>query len=182
MANTNPLDSLDRVDDSTDVILKLADSKKYKATKRKIKFICNGFTFDTKDYLPEKSIEQIESYVKTKDKMTRILYSEISNQLFNLEPEKRVIFLTNVEKMLIYSLGKEDTITEDVAKIVVKIYDHTQLVNYQIESMNNIFAQRIANAKVDLHTEIKDVEKEYITILGIFQEQVDETHDPSIKE
>lgn len=34
MANTNPLDSLERVDDSTDVIVKLADSKKYKATIR----------------------------------------------------------------------------------------------------------------------------------------------------
>ena len=34
--------------------------------------------------------------------------------------------------------------------------------------MNNIFAQRIADAKVDLHKEIKGVEKEYITILGIF--------------
>ena len=34
--------------------------------------------------------------------------------------------------------------------------------------MNAIFAHRIADAKVDLHSEIKGVEKEYITILGIF--------------
>lgn len=70
--------------------------------------------------------------------------------------------------MLIYSLGKEDVISEDVAKIVVKIYDHTQLVNYQIEHMNGIFVDRITDAKVDLHTEIKGVQREYITILGIF--------------
>lgn len=168
MANTNPLDSLDRVDDSTDDLVKPDNSKKYKATKRQINSICRGLTIETKDYRPEKSIEKIEIYVKTKDKMARILYSEISNHLFNLEPDKRVIFLTNVEKMLIYSLGKEDSINGDVAKIVVKIYDHTQLVNYQIENMNDIFAQRIADAKVDLHSEIKGVEKEYITILGIF--------------
>ena len=68
---------------------------------------------------------------------------------------------------MIYALGN-DSIDPDSVKIVVKIYDHTQLVNYQIESMNNIFAQRIADAKVDLHKEIKGVEKEYITILGIF--------------
>lgn len=168
MDRANPLDSLDRVDDSADECVKLADSKKYKATKRKINTICRGLTFETKDYRPEKSIEQIDLYVKTKDKMSRILYSEISNYLFNLETNERVIFLTNVEKMLIYSLGKEDRIDDDVAKIVVKIYDHTQLVNYQIENMNAIFAHRIADAKVDLHSEIKGVEKEYITILGIF--------------
>lgn len=168
MDKINPLDSLEKVDDSTEECVKLADSKKYKATKRKIYAICHGLTIETKAYRPEKSVEQIDLYVKTKDKMTRILYSEISNYLFNLEPNERVIFLTNVEKMLIYSLGKEDSINDDVAKIVVKIYDHTQLVNYQIENMNAIFAKRIADAKVDLHSEIKGVEKEYITILGIF--------------
>ena len=85
-----------------------------------------------------------------------------------MEPNERVIFLTNVEKLLIYSLGKESDIAEDVAKIIVKIYDHTQLVNYQIENMNSIFVQRIADAKVDLHSEIKGIEREYITILGLF--------------
>ena len=168
MAKTNPLDSLDKVDDFTDEVVSLADSKKYKSTKRSINYICRGLTIETKNYRPEKSIDQIDLYVKTKDKITRILYSEISKHLFNLEPSERVIFLTNVEKLLIYSLGKEDNINGDVAKIVVKIYDHTQLVNYQIENMNNIFVHRIADAKVDLHSEIKGIEKEYITILGIF--------------
>lgn len=168
MDRTNRLNSLDRVDDSVDEFVKLVDSKKYKTTKGKIRSICNGLSVDTKNYLPEKSIEQIESYIKTKDKMTRILYSEISNYLFNLDSEKRTIFLTNVEKMMLHALGKEAIITEDSAKIVVKIYDHTQLVNYQIENMNTIFAQRIVDAKVDLHKEVKGVEKEYITILGIF--------------
>ena len=168
MLHDDLIDYLDRVDDeSTDKVVNLADSKKYAATKRRIRAICIGLTRDSKDYLPKRSIEEIENYVKTKDKMTRILYSEISNHLFNLTTEKRVSFLTNVEKMLLYSLGK-DGINDDAAKIVVKIYDHTQLVNYQIESMNNIIAQRIADAKVDLHSEIKGVEKEYITILGIF--------------
>lgn len=168
MADSKSLDSLIKVDDSTDGFVKLNNSKKYKATKRKIISICRGLTIETKEYLPGKTIEQIESYVKDKNKMERIPYSEISNHLFNLEPNQRVIFLTNVENMLIYSLGKEDSIDSDVAKIVVKIYDHTQLVNYQIENMNDIFVQRIEDAKIDLHSEIKGIEKEYITILGIF--------------
>ena len=166
MPDSNALDVLTRTEDDTAKI-NLENSKKYLATKRRITGLCKSLSTETKDYKPEKTVESIENYVKTKDKMTRILYSEISNHLFNLDPEQRVIFLTNVERLLIYALGN-DSINQDAAKIIVKIYDHTQLVNYQIESMNNIFAQRIADAKVDLHKEIKGVEKEYITILGIF--------------
>ncbi len=167
MLDTNPLDSLQQVDDSSDEFLS-TDSKKYNTTKRRINSICYCLTIETKKYRPEKTIKQIDLYVNTKDKIARIPYSEISNYLFNLEPDKRAIFLTNVENLLIYSLSKEDSINDDVVKIVTKIYDHTQLVNYQIENMNDIFAQRIVDAKVDLHNEIKGVEKEYITILGIF--------------
>ena len=166
MPDSNALDVLTRTEDDTAKI-NLENSKKYLATKRRITGLCKSLSTETKDYKPEKTVESIENYVKTKDKMTRILYSEISNHLFNLDPEQRVIFLTNVERLLIYALGN-DSINPDAAKIIVKIYDHTQLVNYQIESMNNIFAHRIADAKVDLHKEIKGVEKEYITILGIF--------------
>lgn len=165
MSDSSFLDNLTRTENSASI--NLENSKKYLATKRRITGLCKALSLETKEYKPEKTVESIENYVKTKDKMTRILYSEISNHLFNLDPEQRVIFLTNVERLMIYALGNE-TISLDAAKIIVKIYDHTQLVNYQIESMNNIFAQRIADAKVDLHKEIKGVEKEYITILGIF--------------
>ncbi len=90
-----------------------------------------------------------------------------------------MVFLTNVESLLIFSLDvgnlsgvildkDPDTLVDDIAKIIVKIYDHTQLVNYQIENMNTIFAQSISDAKLDLHKEIKGIEKEYISILGIF--------------
>jgi hypothetical protein len=96
-----------------------------------------------------------------------------------MESEQRMVFLTNVESLLIFSLDvgnlsgvildkDPDTLVDDIAKIIVKIYDHTQLVNYQIENMNTIFAQSISDAKLDLHKEIKGIEKEYISILGIF--------------
>lgn len=165
MPESSVLDSLTRTEDTANI--NLENSKKYLATKRRITGLCKSLSLETKEYKPEKTVDSIENYVKTKDKMTRILYSEISNHLFNLDPEQRMIFLTNVERLMIYTLGNE-SINLDASKIIVKIYDHTQLVNYQIESMNNVFARRIADAKVDLHKEIKGVEKEYITILGIF--------------
>lgn len=162
------LDMLIRTDGASEPDVKPENSKKYRFSKRTITCICRTLTFETNKYLPEKTVENIENYLKTKDKMTRILYSEISNFMFNLETRQRVVFLTNVEKLLIYSLDETVDITEDAAKIIVKIYDHIQLVNYQIENMNNIFVQRITDTKIDLHREIKGVEKEYISILGIF--------------
>lgn len=168
MPENKALDALVKADESTEKMVNPTESKKYKITKRKINSICRNLTMDSLHYSPEKSVDEIEAYIKTKDKMTRIMYSEISNHLFNLAKEDRDIFLTNVEKLLIYSLGKENSISEDAAKIIVKIYDHTQLVNYQIASMNDIFAKRITDAKVSLENELKGIEKEYITILGIF--------------
>ncbi len=180
MASNEKLNALDRTDDgATSHVVKLDNSKKYNNSKRKINQICRNLTLDTKSFIPIKSVEQIAVYLRTKDKMTRILYSEISNYMFNMESEQRMVFLTNVESLLIFSLDvgnlsgvildkDPDTLVDDIAKIIVKIYDHTQLVNYQIENMNTIFAQSISDAKLDLHKETKGIEKEYISILGIF--------------
>lgn len=167
MPDSNALDNLIKTENSANVKLNLEKSKKFQATKNRIKGICKFLSSEATKYKPERTVEHIEDYVKAKDKITRILYSEISNYLFNLEPQQKESFLTNVESLMIYALGN-DSIDDDVAKIIVKIYDHTQLVNYQIESMNNIFAQRIVDAKMDLQKEVKGIEKEYITILGIF--------------
>ena len=53
-------------------------------------------------------------------------------------------------------------------RAIIKIYDHFQLALHQIENVNNIFANSIEEAKDNLQKQIKSVEKEYISILGIF--------------
>lgn len=70
--------------------------------------------------------------------------------------------------MLLYSLDENNNVAEDSKKLIVKIYDHFQLALHQIENVNNIFANSIKEAKENLQKEIKSVEKEYISILGIF--------------
>lgn len=67
-----------------------------------------------------------------------------------------------------YSLDEKNNIDDDVKKVIVKLYDHFQLILYQIENTNDIFANSIEDAKNNLQKEIKGVEKEYISILGIF--------------
>lgn len=81
---------------------------------------------------------------------------------------QRGIFATNLEKLLLYSLDDDNSVSEDCKKMIVKIYDHFQLALHQIENVNNIFADSIEEAKKNLQKQIKGVEKEYISILGIF--------------
>lgn len=123
---------------------------------------------NTQKYDPQKTVENIASYITSTNKLDRILYSEISNYVYSLEMSQRGVFATNLEKLLLYSLDDDNSVDEDCKKMIVKIYDHFQLALHQIENVNNIFADSIEEAKENLQKQIKGVEKEYISILGIF--------------
>lgn len=163
-------------DDNLDVLLLTTDnttlsleqSRKFNNTKRKINGICKALSMNTQTYDPQKTVENISVYISSINKLDRILYSEISNYVYSLEISGRGIFATNVEKLLLYSLDDNHKVKDDCKKIIVKIYDHSQLALHQIENANNIFANSIEEAKENLQNQIKGVEKEYISILGIF--------------
>ena len=168
MANNNDddLDGFCRTTDNTTISLE--QSEKFTNTKRKIKAICKELSLETEKYDPQKTVKNIDSYISSTDKLDRILYSEISYHVFSLEMSDRGIFATNLEKLLLYSLDDKNSVSEDSRKLIVKIYDHFQLILHQIENVNNIFASSISEAKENLQKQIKDIEKEYISILGIF--------------
>ena len=147
---------------------KLDHSEKYKRTKKQMRLLCEGFSVSSIEYESKKMIEDLEAYLKESDKLDRILYSEISNYIFELNDSKRGNFLTNVEQLLIDILDEHNSVNIDVRKIVLKIYDHVQLVTYQVENSNKIFEKSILEVKSKLHDEIKGIEREYVTILGIF--------------
>lgn len=148
--------------------LSLEQSENFTNTKRKINGICRALSLKTQEYKPEKTVENIELYILSSNKLDRILYSEMSNYVYSLEMSKRGIFTTNLEKLLLYSLDDKNNVKDDCKKMIVKIYDHCQLALYQIENVNNIFANSIDEAKENLQKQIKGIEKEYISILGIF--------------
>lgn len=162
----NNLDALFRTDE--DSKMSLDELKKFQNTKRRIKGICRALTIKTNKYEPQRTVESINKYISSTNKLDRILYSEISSFIFSKEPSTRGVFVTNLEKLLLFSLDKDNDVAVDAQRIIVKIYDHVQLALYQIENTNNIFADSIDEAKENLHKQIKGVEKEYITILGIF--------------
>lgn len=165
MSNNN-LDTLFRTNDN--MKMSLEQSKNFGDAKRKINTICKKLTTETQKYDPLNTVRDIDQYINSNGKLSRILYSEISNYIFSLEGDKRGVFITNTEKLLLYSLNDENSVTNDSKKIIVKIYDHSQLASHQIENVNNIFAASIEENKEKLQGQIKDMEREYITILGIF--------------
>ncbi len=150
----------------------LNSSKKYTETKKQMKSICNGLCVENDKYIPQKSVENINNYLIAEDKLERILYSEINSYISNMDTFKRGVFATNIEKLLMHSLDTNNNVNADCKKIIVKIYDHFHLYLNQIENINNVFANGIEETKNNLKTEIKGIEKEYISILGIFSSVV----------
>lgn len=146
----------------------LEGSAEFNNTKRKINAVCEGLTLETKGYSPRKTVESINNYIASVNKLDRILYSEISSYIFSLKMSKRGVYTTNLDKLMSYSLKKENKVPDDSRKIIIKIYDHSQLALYQIENVNQVFAEGIEDAKENFQNQIKDVERDYISILGIF--------------
>lgn len=147
---------------------RLNSSVEYRRTKREINRFCKGLSLDTKQYLPEKTIKSLQKYINAPDKLDRLLYSEISHIIFQMDEVARGNFVSNAEELLMYVLRKQDPRYNDIRKIAVKIYDHAQLVTYQVENIQNMFNSGIDDAKLDLEKTIQGVEKEYVSILGIF--------------
>ncbi|WP_418822099.1 hypothetical protein [Ruminococcus sp.] len=164
-----PSDNLDNLLKTNDDSNTLPEqSTKYINTKRKVNSICRALSLGTDVYQPQKTVENISSYLSSVNKLDRILYSEISNYVFSLSIDQRGIFATNVEKLLLYSLNEKHNVNDDTRKLIIKIYDHFHLALSQVENVNNILADSIEETKLTLEKEFKGIEREYITILGIF--------------
>ena len=146
--------------------------KKLKESKRRLGGVCRSLLIDTAVYEPKKTVNSINAYIAEIEKVDRLLYSVISGFIVGLDEKDRGIFSTNVDKLLQYVLDEANSVEEDTRKICIKLYDHCPRNIIQIESASVITKDAIANAMKDevqeLHKEIKGIQKEYITILGIF--------------
>ena len=100
MADDN-LDVLLRTTDNT--TMSLEQSKKFNNTKRKINGICKALSMNTQKYDPQKTVENIASYITSTNKLDRILYSEMSYYVYSLEMYQRGLIDTNLEKLIKYS-------------------------------------------------------------------------------
>lgn len=154
--------------DDKKAVIPSPSTKEIESNKRIIRDVCNTLKIPAENYDPVQSIRLLNEYLNSEHRINRLLYSELSNFMFSLELRERATLNTNKDKLLQYALDGQNQVGEDCQKIVMKIYDHSQLVIYQIENSQNIVAAGIEEEKVHLESEIKGIEKEYITILGIF--------------
>ena len=147
-------------------------SEQIKFSSRKMNQICKSLSFPVDKYNVINTIESISGYLTNDKKIERLLYSEISSYVYSLSEDGVATFLSNTEKLLTYVLDKEHDIDENIVKVCIKIYDHTQLIITQISNVNMIARKEIVknmrDEKIKLHDEVKEIQKEHIAILGIF--------------
>ena len=145
-----------------------ANSRKLDLMRGDIRRICESFEISTEKYKPEKTLELVRRFMASESGVFRVLYSEIHRCLMELDADERKgVFCTNAEALL-QNVFEEENCSRDEIKIILKIYDHIQLVNAQIISVENTIAPHVEGVKSKFRDEIKEVEREYVTILGIF--------------
>ena len=129
--------------------------------------ICEMLNYSTSEFDEESMVEAIRKCNEI-DKLDRILYSEISAYMFKNEIDEG-IFASNLDRLLLHVLNKDKNIANDERRCAIKIYDHCQLALQQKTYVGQRFQNELDSVKDKIKNEIKNgIEKEYITILGIF--------------
>ena len=151
---------------------------KLSISKQMIKRICKALCLPVCEYVPAKTVVSIQNYFENKNNKERILYSEISSFIYGLSSEKQGNFATNIDCLLTYVLDEQHSVDEDICKIAIKIYDHFQLAVHQKHlnfETNEVVRLNLTKSIAEANKAIeksaknaKNIEKEYITILGIF--------------
>lgn len=178
---------------SEDKLLKTEESNIRKVAKNKsnsdsninknyMRQICNSLSGD--DYNPQKTVEIIQNYLKHDKDSMRLMYSELSNHLFSIFKNEKYEsdYNFNIDKLYNYAMN-DANMCGDCRKIIIKLFDHSSLVSYQITGIEKIaeeISEKVAeknkktlksimkNSKKTLKSIMKNSEKQYITILGIF--------------
>lgn len=133
--------------------------------------ICNSLSDD--DYDPQKTVAIIQDYLNHDKDSMRLMYSELSNHLFSIFKNEKYEsdYNFNIDKLYNYAMN-DVNMCGDCRKIIIKLFDHSSLVSYQITGIERI-AEEISEKAAEKNKEtlmdsMKDSEKQYITILGIF--------------
>lgn len=165
---TEALDKLGKNSSGSEAI-PTESSETMNRVKNKLNLLCRELKLDSDQYKPERTVNSISKYING-NSIGRILYSEISSFIVGLNESERATVSTNLETLVSYVLDND--VGLDIQKISIKLYDHFQLNLIQLEnakkSSDRAIAESIVYEKEQLHKEVKGIEKEYITILGIF--------------
>lgn len=161
--------------------------------RRKIRKIINSLKYPSSQYKPIITLNMIYDYINDGD---RIIYSEITGAIYGMSDQERDTVSTNVSKLADYLYdhgttevkikGSDDHINvyNTLEKAVVQLWDHINLACQQSNFTTAILlnsAEKVQNELTDtldqkvkdkmddeIEPKVKNIERDYITILGIF--------------
>ena len=126
-------------------------------------------------YDPQDTIAKINVFVPTSDTTFRIMYSEINSRFIQLDNDEQSKILSNMELLLQHITERkpdENNINGKIIRIAFKIYDHLQLINSQIDCTEKTITPHLneieQKMREDFKKDLKSVERDHVTILGIF--------------
>lgn len=154
----------------TDDISPVMQGRKIEETKSIVLDICHSLTVPSNMYKPEGTKKKIVDLLNQPG-FNRILYSEISKFVFTQEDEATANLLQNVESLVDHAVDDNyvpENEKKDYRKVAFKLYDHCNLAAVQSNNAKLVFDKSISGTKEELNKSFKGLEREYITILGIF--------------
>lgn len=152
----------------SDDLMEIEEFIPYVNTNRFIEKLIEDLCQRSKSYKIEKTIQEIKSYLQETNRLEDFFYSDINNYIYKLGLMEKKNLNNNIKVLLMYILSDKNNVDKNIKLIVMKIYDYINLNKVQNQNIKNILEESVASVKEKLHTEIKTIEREYITILGIF--------------
>lgn len=162
---------------------KETDSELIKASKDFVIELCESFAIQANQYNPEKSFCIIDNYVNKGDHLSRILYSEISQNIFQCNTNEVGLILTNIDKLVNFSLRDENRkFNQPVVDIVLRVYDHVHLADIQTSAIKDIakeqnvalqkdlddFKKKLHKTNANYERKVEKAQQNYVTVLGLF--------------
>ena len=92
----NDFEKLKKQDNKIPPMNETLQGQAFETAKRKITGICKSLSYPTDLYKSEYTINSINAYLGISESFGRILYSQISNYVFDLEPNDRATFVSNL--------------------------------------------------------------------------------------
>lgn len=155
-----------------------------------VKELCESFDVRTEKYDPQSSFDIINRYVQNENRLSRILYSEISQNIFQSDSEGVGRILTNIEHLMEFSLTSvEVNDNSTVVDIVLRVYDHIHLADIQENTIETIaqkqtdfikrqneelkkevqaFQKQLEEMHKNYEKKVEKAQQNYVTVLGLF--------------
>lgn len=116
----NSLEILKKQIDSNNLgVNKTIHGQYFETARRKLIEICKSLSVSNQEYQPKLTIQSIEKYLSVSESFGRILYSEISNYVFDLGIEQQGIFITNLDQLLVYTMNQYELDNEIKKQLLV---------------------------------------------------------------